>query len=171
MFYRTYTLNSQGLTEADQKNTTYGHTNGTSKVLADLDLSSGDRITQFMASKVKSNRVDALQVRTKIQENKGNPAVCAGKCGPFGILPKDAVEVSLPIFGFFGAEKDGDLVSLGTYTLEDFSVPRGKTGLYGGRFNTTSWDDSFGTSFKGTFPPLLVHALPSLVQALLNAHN
>lgn len=151
--YKAYNVNG-----SETVNTTgHGQRDGSPKLRADLNLTRGDRITKFKASKGPSSRVDFLQITTeKVQDNKVVTSTTSA-----GNFFAAAVERTLPIFGFYGATKDEALVSLGFYSLEDTSVPQGKTELYGGGFNT-SWDDSEGNFFQGAAQPSSINVETTL---------
>lgn len=118
----------------------HGQTNGSSLLL--VDLPQGQFLNQVIVW--SSDKVYGLYL------NSSNGIDSATVGSPVG-RPK---QLQKPMFGFYGGDKDGALVSLGFYTLVDFAAARGKTPMVGGEVGTYAvWDDT--GSYNGTCPPAL----------------
>lgn len=125
----------------------HGLTTGAPVLLANLPKEQIlDQVVSF-----SSDRVNALYLRS----SNGTILNVAGS--PTGTY----AELDKAIFGFYGATKDGVLVSLGFYTLIDFTAARARSRMVGGvGGNSDRWDDS--SSYNGDYSPPLYCCLTSL---------
>eukprot|EP00884_Botryococcus_braunii_P004893 jgi/Botrbrau1/14404/Bobra.0014s0051.1 len=110
----------------------HGQTGGDSSRVLTFTDSLGEVLVQVSGFS-SDNRIDYLLFETSRARY-----IFAGTPLPTSKL----FRYEMPIFGFYGATKDGVLVSLGFYTLADLKSALAKTAMFGLGDPRIPWDDS-----------------------------